>query len=102
MTDRQDAIFAALADPTRRRILERLRDSAKPVEALAEGFAMSRPAVSKHLAALRAAGLVACKPRGRQNFYELEHTALREVESWLQSFWAGRLALLKRISEGDA
>lgn len=100
--ERQDLIFAALSDPTRRRILERLRATPQAVEALTQGFAMSRPAISKHLAALRAAGLVSCAARGRQNVYALEPDALREVEAWLQQFWSERLALLKRISEGDS
>ena len=94
-------IFTALADPTRRRILELLDRAPRPVELLAAEFAMSRPAVSKHLAALRVAGLVSCTSAGRQNVYALERAALRSVESWLNQFWSGRLDLLRRIAEGD-
>ena len=67
-----DLVFSALADPTRRAILSNLRDQAAPVHALASQFSISRPAVSKHLAVLRDAGLVRETRRGRENLYRSE------------------------------
>ncbi len=97
--------FYAVADPTRRAILDRLRDGKAPVAALAEGFAMSRPAVSKHLRVLRDARLVRERPGGedgRQRMYELTPGPLREVVAWAatyEAFWPAHLGRLKRHVE---
>lgn len=97
--------FYAVADPTRRAILDRLRDGNAPVAALAAGFAMSRPAVSKHLRILRDARLVRERPSGddgRQRVYELTPGPLREVVQWAatyEAFWPAHLAGLKRHVE---
>ena len=77
--------FKAIADPTRRAILEALARSELPVRRIAAGFSMSRPAVSKHLRILKAAGLLAARRSGRQNFYRLDPGPLTEVASWLTS-----------------
>jgi DNA-binding transcriptional ArsR family regulator len=92
-------VFRALADPTRRALLDRLRDEEQPVLALASDFAMSLPAVSQHLKVLRAAGLVAERREGRQRVYRLQAEALREVAEWLahyERFWNSRLQRLGR------
>ena len=94
-----DHVFGALADPTRRAILASLRGAEAPVHALAADFAISRPAVSKHLAVLRAAGLVRESRRGRENIYALERAALEDARMWLGEFWRGRMNALKRLAE---
>ena len=79
-------VFRAIADPTRRAILDRLREGSAPVNELALGFRMTRPAISKHLRILRGAELVRERKRGRQRIYELEPTPLRDVSAWLSSY----------------
>jgi DNA-binding transcriptional ArsR family regulator len=96
--------FYAVADPTRRAILDRLRKGRAPVAALAAGFAMSRPAVSKHLRVLRDARLVRERAGddGRQRVYELTPAPLRQVVQWAaayESFWPSHLDRLKRHVE---
>jgi DNA-binding transcriptional ArsR family regulator len=97
--------FYAVADPTRRAILDRLRQGHAPVAALAAGFAMSRPAVSKHLRVLRDARLVRERPGGddgRQRVYELTPAPLRGVVQWAatyEAFWPRHLDRLKRHVE---
>ena len=94
-------VFAALADPTRREILRTLRRGRAPVHELAARFAISRPAVSKHLAVLRASGLVREMRAGRENVYELERARLSAAHGWLSAFWRDRLARLKALAEDD-
>ena len=96
-----DHFFGALADPTRRSILASLQQGARPVHELAGHFAISRPAVSKHLAVLRNAGLVREQRRGRENLYALERAALDQAREWLAMFARGRLSALKQLAEGD-
>lgn len=94
-----DQVFAALADPTRRAILASLRRGQAPVHTLAGDFAISRPAVSKHLGVLRAAGLVREGRRGRENFYAIERAAMEGARVWLDGFWRERLSALKTMAE---
>jgi DNA-binding transcriptional ArsR family regulator len=96
-----DDLFGALADPTRREILTRLQQGEAPVHELATHFAMSRPAVSKHLAVLRDAGLVREHKRGRENLYALQRDALEEARAWLALFWRGKLGALKAMVEAE-
>jgi DNA-binding transcriptional ArsR family regulator len=102
--------FHAVADPTRRALLDRLREGEAPVAALAAGlagagFVLSRPAVSKHLRVLREARLVRERrggDDGRQRVYALTPAPLREVARWTlayQAFWEANLAGLKRHLE---
>lgn len=81
-----DAIFAALADPTRRRILGLLLEDDMTVTDVAEPFAMSLAAISKHLGILTRAGLVSQERRGRIVWCRLEPAALREVAVWMEGF----------------
>lgn len=97
-----DDIFKAIADATRREIVTMLAAEPRPVHEIAARFAMSRPAISKHLKVLGDAGLVRLRREGRENLYELDERALEEVADWLSGFWAGRLTLLKRLAEGDS
>jgi DNA-binding transcriptional ArsR family regulator len=76
-----DSIIQALADPTRREILRMVRDAPLPAGAIASAFAVSRPAVSRHLRVLREAGLVREKTLGRERLYRLEPAPLERVEA---------------------
>ncbi len=100
---RADAdVFRAIADPTRRAILDRLREGSAPVHELALGFHMTRPAISKHLRILRAAELVREHKLGRENVYELQLAPLRDVSAWLEGYramWQHNLDALKRHVE---
>jgi DNA-binding transcriptional ArsR family regulator len=97
-------VYTAVADPTRRAILDRLRAGGAPVSDLADGFRISRPAVSKHLRVLRDARLVREHREGRQRVYQLTPAPLRDVARWIEGyrgFWAVNLANLKRHLEHD-
>jgi DNA-binding transcriptional ArsR family regulator len=86
MTDRLDTVFAALADPTRRAILAMLLEDDMAVTDVAEPFAMSLAAISKHLAVLSDAGLVSREKRGRVIWCKLEPEAMREASVWMRGF----------------
>jgi DNA-binding transcriptional ArsR family regulator len=95
-------VFRAIADPTRRAILDRLRTGPAPVNALASDFAQSRPAISKHLRVLRDAKLVSEARLGRERLYRIEPAPLRGVARWMEtyrSFWEVSLGNLKRHLE---
>ena len=79
--------LAVLADPTRRRVFERLRSGPSAVNALAAGLPVSRPAVSQHLRALREAGLVDERSEGARRIYSIRREGLRELRDWLDTFW---------------
>src|SRR5579885_2944754 len=88
--DRLDATFAALADPTRRAILARLATGEASVTKLAEPFAMSQPAISKHLKVLERAGLIARGRDARRRPCRIEAQPLAEANAWLEryrQFW---------------
>jgi DNA-binding transcriptional ArsR family regulator len=90
-------VFAALADPTRRRLLELLAAGERSAGSLAGEFGISRPGVSRHLRVLREAGLVRCRDDGPRRVYSLDPGPLAEVEEWLgpwRGFWAQRLDAL--------
>jgi Predicted transcriptional regulators len=92
---REDRLFAALANATRREVLRLLRERGpQPVQALADHFAMRRPSLSEHLKVLREAGLVSEERAGRQRIYRLEAAPLADVQDWLhpyERFWRDRL-----------
>ena len=95
-------VFSAVADPTRRAILDRLRRGPSPVNELASGFRVSRPAISKHLRILRTARLVHEKKEGRQRIYELDPARIQEVAKWAEEyrrFWQQSITNLKRHLE---
>jgi len=85
-TDRLSAVFAALADPTRRAILGRLTTGDASVAELAEPFAMSQPAVSKHLRVLETAGLISRSRVATSRYSHLEAEPLREATEWMQRY----------------
>ena len=87
-----------LADGTRRRIVELLADGERSAGELAGEFAVSRPAVSRHLRVLRQAGLVRARERGTQRLYSLDPAPLEELDAWLsryRGFWTQRLEALE-------
>jgi DNA-binding transcriptional ArsR family regulator len=101
-----DRVFRALADPSRRAIFERLTHGEAAVRDLTAGFDISQPAVSQHLAVLRAARLVAERREGRLVYYRIEPKGLRPLVDWIaryQAFWVDRTerlrALLKEMDE---
>jgi DNA-binding transcriptional ArsR family regulator len=95
-------VFRAIADPTRRAILDRLRAGPSPVNALAADFRQSRPAISKHLRVLRQARLVSERKAGRERRYALAPQPLQQVAGWIEgyrAFWLSSLDNLKRYLE---
>lgn len=86
MTDPLDTVFAALADPTRRRILAMLLEDDMAVTDVAHPFEMSLAAISKHLAVLTEAGLIRREKRGRVTWCKLDPDALRDASVWMQAF----------------
>jgi len=94
--------LAALADPTRRRVFERLRRGPKSVGALAQGLPVSRPAVSQHLRALKEAGLVGDRAEGTRRVYFIDPHGLATLRRWLDGFWDEALAAFQTEVEGGA
>ena len=97
--------FVALADPTRRRIIESLAVGEASFGTIAEQFDMSRPAVSQHLKVLREAGIVTARADAQRRIYRLSDTGLDEIDAWLgkvRDFWSQRLDNLERmLGESD-
>jgi len=92
-----DDVFYAIADPTRRALLNQLAGGEQPVSHLAQRFAITRAAVSQHLAILRNTGLVVARRAGRRQRYQLRARPLARVYSWVASyerFWSDRLKAL--------
>jgi DNA-binding transcriptional ArsR family regulator len=99
--------FDVLAQPSRRRILDLLRDGERPVGELVDALAASQPAVSKHLRILRDAGVVDVRVDAQRRVYRLRPEPLRELDAWLEPYralWASHLDALERHldeMEGD-
>ncbi len=97
--------FSALADPTRRHILELLAEREYAAGDLVERFSLSQPAVSQHLRVLRDAGLVRVRRDAQRRMYALEPHGLMEIDAWLsryRRFWSSHLAALERaLNEGE-
>jgi DNA-binding transcriptional ArsR family regulator len=91
--------LAVLADPTRRQVFERLRAGPRPVNLLAAGLPVSRPAVSQHLKALKDAGLVEERSEGVRRIYSLRREGLLELRQWLDSFWGDALEAFRLEAE---
>src|SRR5215470_5752877 len=99
-----EATFQALADPTRRAVLDLLRRGAQPAGHIANAFPVSRPAISKHLRLLRRAHLVREHREGRNRIYQLNPEPLRAVDSWIdqyRQFWSLSLTSLKSFVEAE-
>jgi DNA-binding transcriptional ArsR family regulator len=96
--------FQALADPTRRAVLDLLRRGSQPAGQIASAFPVSRPAISKHLRLLRRAHLVREHREGRHRVYQLNPEPLRAVDKWIEQyriFWANNLNNLKAFVEAE-
>jgi DNA-binding transcriptional ArsR family regulator len=103
-TQKTEATFQALADPTRRAVLDLLRRGSQPAGQIAQAFPVSRPAISKHLRLLRRAHLVREHREGRHRLYELNPEPLRAVGSWIEqyrTFWSSSLNNLKAFVEAE-
>ena len=104
VTYSHEAAFSALADPTRRAVLDLLRAGTRPAGEIARAFPVSRPAISKHLRILRRAHLVEERREGRHRMYQLNPEPLKAVDSWLEqyrSFWSASLTNLKEFVETE-
>jgi DNA-binding transcriptional ArsR family regulator len=91
--------LAAIADPTRRQVFERLAAGPRSVGELAEGLPVSRPAVSQHLKVLKDAGLVADRAEGTRRVYEIDPRGLGALRAWLDQFWGAALTAFKAEAE---
>ena len=101
---RHEAVFRAIADPTRREILGMLRDRPHSVGEIAANFCTSRPAISKHLRLLRTVGLVATTQSGTARICALNAEPLRAVSDWVsdyEAYWGKTLQNLKRYVEDE-
>jgi DNA-binding transcriptional ArsR family regulator len=97
--------YAALAEPSRRQILDLLREGERSVNELVARLRLSQPGVSKHLRVLRDAGLVEVRPEGRRRWYGLRAQPLAEIDQWLEPYrahWSSRLDALERHLEDSA
>ena len=95
----QDAI-AALADPSRRAIVEALRTGAQPVSQIANGLPISRPAVSQHLKVLTDAGLLTCQSEGTRRLYALSPEGIAAMRAYLDELWDDALACFSASAKG--
>lgn len=91
--------FAALSDPTRRQVFERLSDGPRAVGELADGLPVSRPAVSQHLKVLKEAGLVTDRAEGTRRVYQIDPHGLGQIRGWFDRFW--EVALQAFVSEAE-
>ena len=94
--------FAALSDPTRREVFERLGRGPAAVGELAQGMPVSRPAVSQHLKVLKEAGLVTDRPDGTRRVYQIDPRGLGQIRAWLDQFWDAALDAFKAEVERDS
>jgi DNA-binding transcriptional ArsR family regulator len=94
-------VFAALADPTRRAVFERLAEQPRTVGAIAAELPVSRPAVSQHLKALKEAGLVTDEARGTSRIYRIDPQGLGPIRRWLDQQWERSLQNFKQLAEQE-
>jgi DNA-binding transcriptional ArsR family regulator len=100
MTNESRAL-AALADPTRRRVFERLGKAPASVADITRAVGVSQPAVSQHLKILREAGLVAGRPEGARVIYAIDPRGLGPLRAWLDRFWDAQLDAFRRAAEQE-
>lgn len=93
--------LAALSDPTRRQVFERLRKGGRSVGEIAKGLPVSRPAVSQHLKVLKEAGLVREEREGTRRIYEIDPKGLGQLRCWLDQFWDTALDAFRAEVEKD-
>lgn len=100
----QATTFHAIADPTRRAILDHLREGELGAGEIARRFPVSRPAIARHVRVLRRAGLVRTRRQAQSIYYSLEPAGLAEIDHWLapyRLFWATRMTALKQFVENE-
>jgi DNA-binding transcriptional ArsR family regulator len=97
-----ERVLDALGDPTRRRILKRLRAGRRSVGEIAGGLDVTRPAVSQHLQVLKGAGLVVARAEGTRRLYAVDPRGIMVVRNWLDGFWDETLAAFKEAAEREA
>jgi DNA-binding transcriptional ArsR family regulator len=93
-------VFQVVADPSRRQILRLLSEESQTINALAENFDMSRPAVSKHIKILHTAGFIAIEDIGRERYCRLKQDGFRELQQWISyfdQFWHAKLSKLEQL-----
>jgi DNA-binding transcriptional ArsR family regulator len=103
-TPRLDA-FQVIADPSRREILRMLKKKSHNINSLSENFDMSRPAVSKHISILHAAGFITIRETGRERFCTLNKAGFIELQTWIDyfdEFWSSRLGKLEMVLKNKA
>jgi DNA-binding transcriptional ArsR family regulator len=96
-----DRALAAIADPTRRQVFERLAAGPRSVGELAEGLPVSRPAVSQHLKVLKQAGLVSDQRQGASRLYQIDPRGIAAMRAYLDRFWDRALNAFKEAAESD-
>ncbi len=96
-----DVALAALSDPTRRQVFERLKRGGRAVGDIARGMPVSRPAVSQHLKVLKEAGLVREERKGTRHIYEIDPQGLGQLRRWLDEFWDEALEAFRAEAEKD-
>ncbi|MCI4354981.1 MAG: metalloregulator ArsR/SmtB family transcription factor [Thermoplasmata archaeon] len=94
-------VLDALGDPTRRAVLELLRDGPRAVVEVAAELPVSRPAVSQHLRILKGAGLVTERRDGTRRLYRIDPEGLAALRTYLESFWGGALTAFKEAAERE-
>lgn len=94
-------VIAALADPTRRSVFERLRAGPRSVGELADGLPVSRPAVSQHLRVLKEAGLVTERRDGTRRLYRIDPAGVEGIRDYFDQFWTDALAAFKAAAEAE-
>lgn len=92
-------VFSALYDPTRRAVLDRLRDGPRPVGEIARGLPVTRPAVSQHLKVLKEAGLVIDRQEGTRRLYQLNPEGIGALRAYFDQFWNRALFAFKQAVE---
>ncbi len=102
MAEAAEAALDALGDPTRRRILELIGQQPRSITGLSDKLPVSRPAVSKHLVRLRAAGLVTCRVDGARHVYALNEDGFAAVRAYVDGFWPHALRRFKTVAENLA
>ncbi|WP_373356702.1 ArsR/SmtB family transcription factor [Pseudoroseicyclus sp. CXY001] len=100
-TPEADGAIAALADPTRRALIERLRAGPLAVSALAEGLPVSRPAVSQHLKVLSGAGLVEARAEGTRRIYALSPEGVARLRAYVETLWSDAFAGFAAAAEKE-
>jgi DNA-binding transcriptional ArsR family regulator len=96
-----NATLAALSDPTRRRVFERLAEAPASVAEITRAAGVSQPAVSQHLKVLREAGLVRGTPRGARTIYAIDPAGLGPLRAWLDRFWDAQLDAFRKAADEE-